>query len=261
MNELPRVARWSLLVAIALGLFLAGLGGGALFVTQRLNPASLHATNDGTTSSLEPAIVGGPVVLYTNGNNGWASTGPTAPSQFTVASGPVRITELKTYHHVLPDGLPSTGTISLKSSDGRVYGPWQTTGSPSSDGLANAWWDASIDVELPAGIYTVIDSDPSTWSFNADSGVAGMFWISGLAPSGCGPGATATSGCEPAIVGGPVVLYTNGNNGWAMACPRPARSASRAPTAGSTAPGRQPAHRKGWRTRVACRRARLSALS
>jgi hypothetical protein len=121
---------------------------------------------------------------------------------------------VKTYHYVRPNGLPSAGTISLRSSDGKLYGPWQATGSPSSDGLANAVWTASIDVELPAGIYTVIDSDPSTWSSNAASGGEGMFWISGLAPSGCGPGATATSGCEPAIVAGPVVLYTTGNNGW-----------------------------------------------
>ena len=41
MNQLPREARWSLLAAIALGLFLAGLGAGDLFVTQRLNPPSV----------------------------------------------------------------------------------------------------------------------------------------------------------------------------------------------------------------------------
>ena len=208
MNQLPREARWSLLAAIALGLFLAGLGAGNLFVTQRLNPTSVEvrsgggdnssvpATNNGTSSSLAPscgpgatasgcgpAIVAGPVVLYATGNSGNVSVGPTAPSRFTVASGSVRITELKTYHYFRPDGLPSAGTISLKSSDGTVYGPWQTTGSPAVDGLANAFWTASIDVELPAGIYTVIDSDPSTWSSNAASGGEGMFWISGLAPS------------------------------------------------------------------------------
>ena len=205
MNQLPREARWSLLAAIALGLFLAGLGAGALFVTQRLNPTSVEvrsgggdnssvpATNNGTSSSLapsgcgpgatasgcEPAIVAGPVELYTNGNGGYVTPGATAPSQFTVASGPVRISALKTYHAVLPNGLPSAGAISLLSSDGRVYGPWQTTGSPGAGGLANAFWTASIDVELPAGIYTVIDSDPSTWSANVDTRGAGMFWISG----------------------------------------------------------------------------------
>ena len=125
----------------------------------------------------------GPVSLYTTGNSGYVSAGATAPSQFTVASGPVHITKLRTYHYVLPNGLPSTGAISLLGSDGKLYGSWQTTGSAGPGGRANAYWTASIDVELPAGIYTVIDSDPSTWSSNAASGGEGMFWISGLAPS------------------------------------------------------------------------------
>jgi hypothetical protein len=158
MNQLPREARWSLLAAIALGLFLAGLGVGDLFVTQRLNPTSsavrsggsdsgVQATDSGTSSSVPPsgcgpgatatsgcgpAIVAGPVQLYTNGNGGGVTPGATAPSRFTVTSGPVRITELKTYHYFRPDGLPSAGTISLLGSDGTVYGPWQTTGSPGA---------------------------------------------------------------------------------------------------------------------------------
>ena len=136
-----------------------------------------------TASGCGPAIVAGPVQLYTNGNTGSVSPGATAPSQFTITSGPVRLSALKTFHYVSPNGLSSAGMISLQGSDGKVYGPWQTTGSAGPGGIPNAFWTASIDVELPAGIYTVIDSDPSTWSANADSGGAGMFWISGFAPS------------------------------------------------------------------------------
>ena len=52
-----------------------------------------------------------------------------------------------------------------------VYGPWST----ASDG----YWSAYPDIELPAGTYTVIDSEPGSWSFNNESGNAGMTEIVG----------------------------------------------------------------------------------
>jgi hypothetical protein len=54
MNELPREARWSLLAAITVGLFLAGLGAGAVVGRQTAsavsggNGVALWATNSGT---------------------------------------------------------------------------------------------------------------------------------------------------------------------------------------------------------------------
>jgi hypothetical protein len=35
--------------------------------------------------------------------------------------------------------------------------------------VQNAYWTVYLNVTLPAGTYTVIDSDPATWSHNAES--------------------------------------------------------------------------------------------
>jgi hypothetical protein len=121
-----------------------------------------------------------PVELFAVSNGTSVTPGATAPSRFTVTSGSVRVVSLKTYHYVAPDGLSSTGQIGLRGSDGKVYGPWQATGSPGVGGIANAFWTATIDVVLPPGTYTVTDSDPTTWSANAGTGGAGMFWVTGF---------------------------------------------------------------------------------
>jgi hypothetical protein len=105
--------------------------------------------------------------------------GATAPSTFTVKSGSVRVTSLTTYHYVEPNGIPSTGRVGLTGPDGKVYGPWQATGSDGQGGIKNAMWAATIDLVLTPGTYTVTDSDPSTWSSNSGTGGAGMFWIAG----------------------------------------------------------------------------------
>jgi hypothetical protein len=129
---------------------------------------------------VEPATpVAAPAQLYTVSNGGYVTPGASAPSHFTVTSGSVTVLSLMTYHQVAPDGLPSTGQIGLRSSDGKIYGPWQTTGGPGPGGVPNAFWTATIDVVLPPGTYTVTDSDPTTWSANAGTGGAGMFWVTG----------------------------------------------------------------------------------
>ena len=84
-----------------------------------------------------------------------------------------------TYHYVEPDGVPSTGSVGLTGPDGKVYGPWQATGSDGQGGIKNAMWAATIDLVLTPGTYTVTDSDSSTWSSNDGTGGAGMFWIVG----------------------------------------------------------------------------------
>jgi hypothetical protein len=120
-----------------------------------------------------------PVQLYTIGNQDAVMPGATAPSRFTVVSGPVTIRSLSTYHSLSSHGLSSTGQVGLRDSNGKTYGPWQTIGRPGAGGLANAIWFAPVDIVLPPGTYTVIDSDPYTWSANAGTGGAGMFWVTG----------------------------------------------------------------------------------
>jgi hypothetical protein len=57
---------------------------------------------------------------------------------------------------------------------GRKYGPWQATGSPGPGGIPNAYWEARPMLSLPAGTYTVIDSDPTTWTPDTQSGGRGF---------------------------------------------------------------------------------------
>lgn len=119
-----------------------------------------------------------PVTLFTNTNPDGVTPGATVPATFTVTT-PIHALVVATYHYVTPNGVPTTGQVSLQGPDGKTYGPWPTTGSDGQGGIANAVWSADVDLTLSAGTYTVIDSDPATWSANKGTGGAGMFWING----------------------------------------------------------------------------------
>jgi hypothetical protein len=110
-------------------------------------------------------------------NTGNVANGPTRPTTFTLAK-PTRITKITTYHWNNGKGA-TPGTIALRSSTGQVYGPWQASGTPGMGGVPNVHWVVTPDITLPAGTYTVIDSDPASWSHNPQSGNAGMAWADG----------------------------------------------------------------------------------
>jgi hypothetical protein len=158
-----------------------------LFVTPSPEPvpSGWSSTGPPIVVTPDPSIemsVDTPVMLFTNANPDGVTPGATTPSAFTVGEGPVHVVAVITYHYVLPDGLPSTGQISLRGPDGTVFGPWPTTGAEGQGGIANASWQASVDLTLSPGTYTIIDSEPATWSANEGTGGAGMFWINGYAP-------------------------------------------------------------------------------
>ncbi len=54
-----------------------------------------------------------------------------------------------------------------------MYGPWAASGS--------TYWVVNPDITLPAGTYTVIDSQMSTWAYNSQSGNMCMSWGEGYA--------------------------------------------------------------------------------
>ena len=115
--------------------------------------------------------------IFDNGNIGGVYNSPGAATVFTVSS-PVTITYLMTYHW--NNGKGSTvGTIGLKHSDGTMYGPWQAISTAGN----NLYWEVHPSVTIKSGSYTVIDSNPSTWSYNSQSGNAGMAVIRGNAAS------------------------------------------------------------------------------
>jgi hypothetical protein len=130
----------------------------------------------GTTGDQD--IAQEPQELFNNGNIGGVSPGGTAPT--FVLDVTTRITEITTYHYIT-GGLPGAGTISLQGDDGTMYGPFQAIGSEGQGGVANANWAVKPDdLVLPAGSYTIIDSDPATFSQNAESGGVGMASVSGI---------------------------------------------------------------------------------
>jgi hypothetical protein len=112
------------------------------------------------------------VLLYDNFNrlSVTQSAGPPCPTAW-VLSQTSQITQLATYHWNNGLGVPP-GTISLKS-DSATYGPYHAVG------YDNATWLATANVILSPGTYSVADSDPSTWSYNDQSGRAGFVRVWG----------------------------------------------------------------------------------
>jgi len=158
---------------------LAGLGLAVVLSGSACNKEEPVQMGQNRPAGPTPVSTAAPVDLYSNGNTLGIQPGATAPSTFTVEAGSVRLVTLTTYHYVAPKGVQTTGKVGLKGSDGKVYGPWDTTGSDGQGGIKNAFWVATIDLVLTAGTYTVTDTDPATWSSNARTGGAGMFWASG----------------------------------------------------------------------------------
>jgi len=115
--------------------------------------------------------------VFNNWNVGGVSNGPTSPTTFSITTTR-HIVYFDTYHYFNGGVLP--GLLSLKHSDGTVYGPWQTTGSLGQGGVLNASWICYPDMDIKAGTYTVIDSDPSTWSYDSESSGEGFSHIMAL---------------------------------------------------------------------------------
>jgi hypothetical protein len=136
---------------------------------QTDTPAPYYDSGDDAAAA-EGAASEAPI--FDNQNILAVQNGGTSPT-FKVSS-PTTVTKIQNYHWNDAAGNGSTGQISLKAGDGKVYGPWETVGTPGQGDVPNAYWTASPNVTLPAGSYTIIDSDPGTWSQNADSGGVGF---------------------------------------------------------------------------------------
>jgi hypothetical protein len=115
---------------------------------------------------------GEPVLMWKAGNDGAIEGGGGKPPKVT-QDGTYFVTEVCTYHWNGGNGSPA-GEITLNAADGTVYGPWKTT-------LRNkVYWIAQPNQDIPAGTYTLTDSDPSTWAQNSGSGGKGMGWAYGI---------------------------------------------------------------------------------
>ncbi|NLB54007.1 MAG: hypothetical protein GX808_13870 [Syntrophomonadaceae bacterium] len=124
--------------------------------------------------------------------------GPTVPTTFSVNS-PHLVTEIHDYHWNNAQGA-APGTIGLQDQNGKMYGPWQAVGTAGQGGVPNANWYVYPNIVIPAGTYTIIDSDPATWSQNGDSGGKGMSYVLAtphFETAGTAPGDAGTQGSYP----------------------------------------------------------------
>lgn len=123
------------------------------------------------TSAPTPAPAAQPVKVFDNGNPIAIHAGGTSPT-FKLDTA-ATVTSMTSYHYIVGGG-PSPGTLGLRSADGTVYGPWQCKGSDGQGGVKDAFWIAEPNADVPAGTYTIVDSDPSTWSTNSKAGGVGF---------------------------------------------------------------------------------------
>ena len=157
---------------------------------------------------IEPADAS-EVIIFKNGNIGGVSSGPTKPTTFTLSKATF-ITRIENYHYF--NGGRKPGTIAVRNSSGRTYGPWQAYGLIGQGGVQNAYWDVKPNMELPAGTYTIIDSDPSSWSYNSESKGCGFttVWTNVAVKE---PDKNDDTGINPADASKEVEIFSNGNIG------------------------------------------------
>jgi hypothetical protein len=100
---------------------------------------------------------------------------PTKPTLFYVGGNGWNVTAIANYHWNNGLGLPNgkTPNITLVDAKGKNYGPYAATGKE------NNAYIATVTVFLHPGWYTVMDSEPDTWSQNLASGGRGFTRVFG----------------------------------------------------------------------------------
>ena len=116
-------------------------------------------------------------VIVKNGADGAIRPGVTRQAGFAIPSA-AQIDQIMTYHY---GARKRPGTITLRHSDGTVYGPWQAAGAVGQGDMPNAYWWVRPEISLKPGYYTVIDSDPATWNWEEATQGGGIFVIWGQA--------------------------------------------------------------------------------
>jgi hypothetical protein len=116
--------------------------------------------------------------LFNNTNIDTVFNGPPPNvTAFSIAV-PARIKQLVTYHWNNGTGDPP-GAIGLRDQNGTPFGTFPAHGVPGQGGVPNANWVADLNQIIPAGTYTVIDSNPPAWSYNQQSLSAGFAIVRG----------------------------------------------------------------------------------
>jgi hypothetical protein len=101
------------------------------------------------------------------------------PFQFELTR-PAEIDQLVTYHWNSGKGS-KPGAIAIQSVKAPfpVRETFSAQGTSGTDNAPNVNWIANMSLTLPPGEYEVVDSDPATWSQNAQSGGKGFATVYG----------------------------------------------------------------------------------
>jgi hypothetical protein len=106
-----------------------------------------------------------------NGYNNCGVLNGGKPAVFHLAK-PAHIDSLADYHFNFGVAV-KPGTIGVEAPNGYLFGPYHT--KPDTAGN----WIAMVNLTVPAGTYTIVDSSPSTWSQNPSSGGRGFVRVFG----------------------------------------------------------------------------------
>lgn len=142
------------------------------------------------------------------------SNDPPNPTVFTLDETRT-ITKIGTYHWNYATGdMP--GTIGLVDDYGNVYGPWQAEGDFGMGGVADAYWIVRLSpaLELPAGTYTIVDSNPSTWSYTYESDNCGIAAVIGLTAGSISNPSWDLTGIWDCNDGGTYYIRQSGDTIW-----------------------------------------------
>jgi hypothetical protein len=165
---------------------------------------SLPAADSGKPVTLKPAVLP-PKTVLDAGNLYRVFNQPQTPTKFKLET-PALVTYLYTYHW--NEGRGATpGTIALKCDDGTIYGPFQTSGKPEQGKVVNVYWECEPMVEVKAGTYTVIDSEPATWAQNAGTNYSGFARVK-IVPRALEAAKEQTASIKRSPVG---KIFDNGN--------------------------------------------------
>ena len=150
------------IITAATGLFVALHQAGFFQTVKQSNPREANPPD---------------IVVFDTWNTDAVENGPIQPARFSISRA-YRVTNIRSYHWNNGQGSPR-GNIGLRHDDGTVFGPWEVSTSAGYAGREHVNWECNPNVSIPAGTYTVVDSDPTTWAHNRKSGGMGMTIIKG----------------------------------------------------------------------------------
>ena len=136
------------------------------------------AAGDEVKDEAEVDLTAKQELIFERNTLGGVENDPVSSTSFTI-DREWMVTEIKTYHWNYGQGK-APGMIGLQDESGEVLGMWPASGEPGSGGVPDAYWAARPNLTLQPGEYTILDSDPATWSHNWETAGEGIAWVYGI---------------------------------------------------------------------------------